>query len=377
MASPDVTPYVDLRILDQDPQDIFDNAKAALAISLPAWVPRETAVETLLLEALALEVSEARYAVNRLPSAIFEILLRLYGLTRSAGTPPTASLVFHMIGTAGYSIPAGTECRLTLPGDADPIIFTTDSQLDISPGSATGTVTATGDRYTSEANGTAEDTVVELLDSIITVDFVDLGAEITDGEDPETDTDYFDRGAARLARLSDTLVLPRHFTAAALEYTYVERAHTVDNWDADTGNDPGTVPGHVTVAVYGDGAEVSGGNKSALEAALTEICHTALTVHVIDPDVTAQDVTATVKGLPGYTSAELEANVEAALQAYLSPATWDWSSTIRRLKLIAVITEAEGVDYVVSMTTPAADVTLTGDADLVECGTLTITGTEA
>jgi hypothetical protein len=100
-----------------------------------------------------------------------------------------------------------------------------------------------------------------------------------------------------------------------------------------------------------------------------------LAVVVIDPTITSVTVTATVHPLTGYDSATVQANVGAALAAYLNPDTWSWSGTVRRNKLIQVIEDAAGVDYLTSLTAPAADVTLTGVAPLTSynAGASTIT----
>jgi hypothetical protein len=167
-------------------------------------------------------------------------------------------------------------------------------------------------------------------------------------------------------------VLPRHFEAYALEKTYVERAKALDNWDG-SGGAPGDDPGHVTVAVYGNNVTVSGGNKTTLEAEMETLSLANLDVHVIDPTITTINVTATVRALPGYTQQEVEDNVVAALEAYLNPMTWNWDTDVWWTKLITVITNATGVDFNETLSTPAGNTALSGHATLVDSGTLTIT----
>jgi uncharacterized phage protein gp47/JayE len=372
MPSPDATPYIDLTIYDKDEQDLYEDAEANLQAAIPTWVPREGNVEVLLLSALAGAAAETVFAINRLPSGILEALLKLFGVTRSSGNAPVADLEFTMVNTIGYTIPSGTEVRLNLSGGLEPVVFATDAELVIAPGNLTGTVSATGDRFTDEANTTVSGTTMELLDSLIYVESVSLDSITTGGAGPEDDETYFTRGTTRFSRLSDTLVLPRHFAAYALEWPGVYRASTLDNWDG-SGGAPGDDPGHVTVAVYGNAATISAPEKTALQTAMQTLSLVNLVVHVIDPTVTVINVTSTVKALPGYTSGEVQANVVAALQAYLDPATWGWGTTVRYNELIATISAAEGVDYVASLTVPASDTALSGHATLVDAGTLTIT----
>jgi hypothetical protein len=486
MGSPDLTPYIDLRFFDKDPQDIFDTAITELQSRLPDWSPREGNVEVLLAEAFALQIAEAIFAINRLPGAIVMALLRMYGVEPDAGAQPTVNLTFTISDNLGHDIPAGTAARMDLEGGFEPIVFTTVEALAVPPGSNTGTVLALGDRYTAEGNGVIAGTRLELIDSIAYVDVVESADLVVGGLDPETDDEWIERGVQRFARLSETLVLPRHFEAAALEDPAVLRAKALDNfapgvlatptgvtatpaatggtlaagaksyrvsainafgqtlasaaatctttgstskvtvawsavvpadgaspvtgykiygrtsgsellmatvgagvltWDDTgsvtpagalpssntTGSTPGNYAGHVTVAVYGDGAVVPTPDKTALEADLEASAAANLDVHIMDPTVQAIDVTVEVRRETGFDNATVIASVTAALQAFLSTAAWDWGSTVYRNELISVISNADGVDFVTTLTSPATDVALSGYATLVTAGTLTVT----
>jgi phage-related baseplate assembly protein len=83
-------------------------------------------------------------------------------------------------------------------------------------------------------------------------------------------------------------------------------------------------------------------------------------VNIIDPTITTVDVTATIKVLDTYNTDDVIAAVEAALQNYLTPATWSWASVLRYNELIALISNVPGVDYVADLSQPSADVTLPG-----------------
>lgn len=378
MVSPDVTPYVDLRVLDRDAQDVFEAALTNLLTYLPEWVPREGQTEVLLLESLALEVEESIFAVNRVPGAVVEVLLRLYGIDRDLGAPPVTTLQFTATNSAGYTIPAGTRVVLQLSGGdgEDVVVFATDVPLVIPAGSTTGTVTATGDRSTSAANGTVVGAPVQLLDSVSAVEAVTLFATVSAGRDEELDEDWFARGVQRFSRLAETLVLPAHFTAAALEHPEVARATTIDNFNAAAGTGaPGDHPGHVTVVVYGESAVVDPAVVTAMQTDFDARAQANLAVHMADPTLTAVDVAATVVAAVGYPSATVQANCAAALADYLSPTTWEWGTTVYVNELIALLDRVEGVERVTSITTPATDEALTGVAPLVTPGTFTITVT--
>lgn len=374
MASPDVSEYVDLAIYDKDPETLLAQVLADVSAKFPGFAPRAGSTERVLLEALSLIVSEEIYAANRLPGTVTQVLLQLFGVERDEGTAPTATATFTLSDNLGHTVPAGTRLRLDLGNNADSVIFTTNVDLVVGAGNVTGTVAVTGDRPTDEANGTAAGTDLALIDAIPFVASVELGAAVADGATPESDADWLDRGVIRLRRLVTTLVHPSHFTSAALEEADVDRATTLDNYDPGQAGDPGDHAGHVTVAVLGaNGAALSGARKLAIEADLEEIALANLDVHVVDPTVTAVNVTATVVRTVTADSATVDAAVVAAVQAYLDPASWPFAAVVRRNELIALIDGVEGVDYVDTLTAPAADVVLAGVAPLADAGVVDIT----
>lgn len=371
MATPDVSDLVDLSLYDRTPADLLDQALADIAAKFPGFTPRVGSTERVLLEAMALLVAETGYGINRLPGAVTEVLLRLYGVERSDGVAATATATFTVADDLGYVIPVDTRLRLDVAGEA--VTFRTDVALNIPFGDVAGTVAITAEDNTDLANGTAAGTALDLLDAVPAVNTVVLATPVANGDGPEGDVDYLERGVARLARLSDALVVPSHFTAFVLEDARVSRATTIDRWDAVNALE---ADGHVTVAVAGaGGSALAAGVVAELDAAMEAKTRADLIVHTIDPTVTAVDVTASVRRLEGYTDAEVEANVEAAIEEWLDPDAWAWDATVRRFELIAVLDRAEGVDYVESVTVPAADVALAGVAPLADAGALAITVT--
>jgi uncharacterized phage protein gp47/JayE len=374
MANPDITQYTNLVIYDKDPQDIVDAALVTLQSRLPDWTPSETNLELALLEAMALEVAETIYSINRLPEVMTEVLLTLYGVTRDPGAAPSVTVEFTMADDAGYVIPLGTEISIPI-SDEENLSFFTNTALTIAEGDTDGTVTATATENTISANGIDIGTEAELVDAIEAVDAVVTTTEITGGIAPETTEDWLTRGIQRLQRLTDTLVIPEHFVQLALEQPYVTRANAIDNYDPTSGNDPGDDAGHITVVVYGNNANVSNPNKATLLTLLENNSSANLGVHLIDPTIQTVNVTATVKKIDSYDSTEVLNDVVDAIEAYLSPTTWSWSGTVRRNELITLISNVTGVDYTVSLTTPSADVSVGADTVLVNAGTVTITVT--
>lgn len=374
MASPDLRQYTDLTIYDKDTQDIYDMAVAVVQASLPEWVPQEGNTEVILIEALAQEVMETIYAINRLPGAVMQTLLQLYGVFRDEGAQPTTTIQINLSDTLGHEVPEGTRFMLNLSEGQEPVVFSTDAGVVVAPGSKVATVTATGDRFTDDANGVAAGQSLELLDAVPYVDYAVTTVAVTGGAPEEADQDWLDRGVQRMSRLVDTLTVPSHFTSAAMEYQFVERATTLDNFDATAGSgSPGSHPGHVSVAVYGDGRMLTSPEKDQIDADMELKALANLSIHIFDPTMNSQNVTATVQAAPGYTSQQAIDGAKRELQNAMNPMVWDWSTTLYRNDVVTFISRAPEVARVMSVTVPASDVTLSGYAPLVNAGTLNIT----
>jgi hypothetical protein len=490
-SSPDLSGYADLALFDKGPQDIYDAAIAELSVRVPEFIPVEGSVEVQLLEAVAQQVAEAVYAINRIPGAVMQILLQLYGIDRFQGQEPTVDVTFNLADALGHVIPAGTRVRLDL-GASLPVVFTTIENGIANPGASTVTVSTLGDRFTSDANSVAVGTALTLVDTQFFVDSAVLATTPVEGVDPETTLDWLNRGSAALGRLSATLALPDAFTDAALENPLIFRAHTLDDWNAgwdpplglaavpsgtggtlvggatyrfavtaitaaggtlpcasvaatipvgpNTGSvtltwtapaaqpgaaaitgykvyrgtaggadstlglvatlgvvltytatgsgAPGAVPpvanttgqalaGYVTVAVYGPAGPVTATDKAALQATLDAQALANLNTRVVDATVNAVNVTVHVLAAAGFSAAQITSDVQAAVAALLTPAAWDWDTTLRRNVLISAIGSLPSVAYVETLDVPAADVTLAGVAPLVSLAapaTVTVDG---
>ncbi len=374
---PDLTAYVDLRIFDRSDQDVVEAALAALQLNLPGWIPSEGNTEVLLMESFALEIAEAIVAVNRLPGAVVQALLLIAGVDKDAGAAPIASATFTLGDSIGHTIPGGTRIYLPMDDGSSVTFLVEPPGLTIASGDDTGTVSIIGDTFTSAANGLTAGRAMVMADPVPFIESVQLATTVADGRDPESDNDWRDRGVARLSRLSDALVLPRHFVAAALERAEVARAVGIDLWNPLGAGDPGDDPGHMTVAVLGDGgAALSTETKNEIEADLEARAVAVLDVHVVDVTIDTVDVSTTVSIFDGFDEAITLQAVEDAITAYIDPLVWTWGGIIRHNEIVALVDRVDGVDYVASVTidgSPTADYTISGPATLPKAGVVTAT----
>lgn len=374
--NPDITSYVDLRLFDLTDQDIVSTAIAATQLNIPGWTPREGNTEVLIFEGTALEISEGIVAINRVPGAVVQAILLLAGVDRDFGAAPIASATFTVADTVGHTIPGGTRLYLTLDDGTTVTFLVEPPGLDIPPGSSTGTVSIIGDVFTASANGIVTGTHLLMADPVPFIESVVLASDVADGRDRESDNQWRDRGVARLSRLSDALVLPRHFEAAALERPEVERALAIDLYDPTVGPNPGDNPGHITVAVLGEnGAALSTEAKDAIEQALEASAVAMLDVHVVNITVTTVPFAFQIHLKAGFTSGSVIASVQDAVAAYVDPLTWKWGGVIRLNEMIALVDRVDGVDYVNTATINgvAGNYTVVGAATLPKAGVVTVT----
>lgn len=374
MPNPDVRAYVDLTLWDRDPQDVYDAAVADMRTWRPDLVLREGHTAATVLQGGAVEVAELGYDLNRLPSAIAAVIFGAFGVDVDSGSQPTVRIAVHVADALGHDIPAGLQVLLDLGEAVEPVVFTTTEGIAIPAGQTSGEADATGDRYTADANGTPALTRVEVVERLAYVDYAETVTVVGDGRDPETAEEWRDRAVLRVSRLTETLGQPHQFTAAAMERPEVGRALTLSNYDPAGAGAPGDDPGHVDVVVFGaDGQVLTAPERDAIDADLSARALANLAVHVTDPTLTPVDVTGQIRTAAGYDPATVAAAVAARLAEYLNPNNHPWNGTVYRNELIAEIDRVEGVDRVVTLTVPAADVVLPGFAGLPEPGVLTIT----
>lgn len=373
---PDLTAYIDLRIFDVSDQEMVDTALADLQLNLPGWIPNEANTEVIILEALALQMAEGIVAINRQTGAVAVAILKLIGIEPDYGEPPNATATITFGDTLGHEVPGGTRIVLVL-GDGTPVTFLVEPPgVVIPPGETSGDVDLIADEYTGAANGTPAGTAMTMVDRLSFVDSVELASPVADGRDAESDDDYRDRGVARLSRLSDALVVPSHFTAAALEDPNVAAALTLDNLNPVAGHVSGDDPGHVTVAVLGEGgALLSAGAKTDIETSMEERAVAMLDVHVIDAAIVTVTVVTTVVRNADADDASVQASVQEAVAAYLDPLAWQFGGTVYLNEMISLIDRVDGVARVVSVTLngSAANLTLAGIAAVPDAGTTTVT----
>ncbi len=374
-----------------DPDDLKLDAFQRLSDLVPGWQPAESNFETIHIAALAEMVAEARDVASDVPAAIF----RYFGRTL-AQLPPidavaaTATSTWTVKDTAGYTIPAGT-----LVGVRDSagnlLVFATTLDRVVPNGRTTVGAVAL-EAQEPGAAGTAlgiAGAPVELIDALDYVTAITLVAPTSGGIDAEDDDTYLNRLTTELQLQAPRPILPRDFAALSQNIPGVGRALALDGYI------PGTPPQTgqqraVTVALVDiAGQPVSQAIRTAVQSYLQARREVNFLVSTMDPTYTLVAVTFTAIAGKGWDPTDVHDRAIAALQAFLSPATWgtvaagearQWINVplVRYLEVATVLNNVAGLDYVTALTLgvqgaamAATDTALAGDAPLPGPGTMT------
>jgi hypothetical protein len=162
----------------------------ALAESrLPQWEPKNGSLETVIMEATAVGMSDLVYAANRVLGALVEGVINLYGITRDEGSPATGTVRLTLTGSPTTTIDEGTLFRIE---DADSMLVATEtvtvtgSTVDVAVAT-----TDTGGYLNAITAGTACDPVVAVPHLANCV----LHTDLNGGADAEDDLAFLSRAA--------------------------------------------------------------------------------------------------------------------------------------------------------------------------------------
>ena len=205
MPSPDFSQYIDLRVNDKQPDEIYDEAVDYARLALPEFSPRAGTVEDALLQASSLIAAVNLSNINRLPDGLMEGILKYVGIDRREATFGEVVLDFELA-EAGLSIAKDTVVVFETT-DGDILVqypFSTNFLVVDEAGSASASITArslVAGVLPNIPPGT-ELTLGESSNDIISVQTSGL---VTQGARAETEVEYFNRGTTFLESMSSTL----------------------------------------------------------------------------------------------------------------------------------------------------------------------------
>lgn len=353
--------------IETDSRTYADDAIQSLKDQWPGWEPSEGDQEVVILETLSPMAADVAQQGARVPPAVFRTFgTKLAGVPYATGSPATTTLTFTFSDNQGHTVPADTEVevggwafRTDAPGTA-PL-----GSLSVSGVPATATV--------SGAGGNDLGPGATMVSSVAYVASVTATAT-SEGADPEDDLAYQDRLAREMQLSAKTLVVARDYELLGLSEPTVTRIMAFPDTDNRT---------VVVVATDPLGDPVSTATKTNLLARFNELRLSNWVVSISDPAYTTVAVTYAVHPYPRFETADLISRINSMLNTWLSPSVWgkpknfgDPGSAfgfaidpiVRRNKLIDLIGDVDGVDYVDTLSLTGSPASLDANGNLVMTG---------
>lgn len=361
-----------------DATTMADDAVEVLEGTWVGWIPGDSDLEVIQIEALAPMAQDVVRQASIMPgAALRQFGYSFFGISKGLGNGATAYATFTFGDTAGHTIPIGFQVNI------DGWAFETTTTTVISAGNASATGVELRAVVAGAAGNSLNAASARPMSSLDTLTTVVITSGPSGGVDPQDDDAYTDEVVRQFQLTGLTLVSPRDFELRSLQEAYVGRVVAFN---------PGTGRNVTVVAVHPDGTALSTGEKALLTTILSDVeyRHVNVVVTVTDPTYTAVAVSVTVKAYPGSDFPTVKAAVEQKLASIFDPRSWGqpfstegqrdniWYNdvTIRRNKIIDLVSDVEGVDYVTALTingNSTTDVTMTGTVALPTPGTMIAT----
>jgi hypothetical protein len=208
----DFSDYIDLKIFDIAPGDIYLAALDVANLTLPEFNLRVGTPEDAIFQAMSYISALNIAAINRIPDRLMAAILLMMGVARQEGIPAEVELSITADSYEGATVPAGTlfSYQTTFEDEVQDFVFQTVDTLSIAADLAevgpypSGTVYA---QCTSPGLVPVIDsgTELQLLSSGVPILSAEATTNFTNGVNADTDSDYLSRATTYLASLSRTL----------------------------------------------------------------------------------------------------------------------------------------------------------------------------
>lgn len=355
-------PYIEPPVV-VDPVALAEEAFAYIEGVIPGWLPSPGNLDTLIIEAIAAPAAEQAEVASGMLTSAFRYFGPLLGVPPLNATPASATVLFTVTDTAGYTIPAGSTIGLR-DANGDLQGFTLPVDLVIPATQSTGSITVNAEVAGTQANGLSG--VAELVNVPGSVVSAVFPVATQGGGDAEDDETYLDRLTETLTTISPRPLLTVDWAILARETTTIYRASAVDNlkpgppYDA-TAEATGQ-PLVTTIAVTDvNGVDPGPTARAACLANLQALRGQNYVPYVVAAQYSAIDVSAVVRPWTTYDAADVAQRVKDALTNALNPAVWgidqtndpaSWAAdnVIRQSELYEVVTGVDGVRYCSALT---------------------------
>jgi len=377
--------------LIEPPLSVTPESLVALAVermqdTYPGWQPNPASPEYRMFLAHAAIDAETLILAFEVP----ELIIRFVGAVVYQTRPFPAlyaetTSTWTAIDSLDLTIEAGTIVLVT-PEGGQPIAFEVTEAAVIEAGhTSVSGVKLRAVEPGPEGNVTGPAVPGEMLSRISTVALTAPGSGGAEGES----TPAYTRRIVELAKLiKPEPIIPVDFANfVRLLIPGVTRAVAIDEYNAETGEHE--KERCVTVAVTAEGgAPASSEKKTEALNLLIGAREASFKNFIINPTYNEIEVAFVGVKETGFEAADVQARAIAAIENFLSPATWgvpatgdttSWvlKSTLRYQDMVTVLNNVEGFDYYTELKINGgtADIALTGVAPLTKPKEGHITGT--
>lgn len=390
-----------------------------MAWAIDGWRRKSGNPDTVMIEGSSQISGELMEQASLMPpEALIYIGTTIYNIPFLSGTPAEGEAVFTFAADVpSYVVPSGAE--ISIPAAAGPnLIFqTTEDVASISGGGTVDVPIIASDVGVDYNNAFG---IAELIEPFDGLD-IDVPVPTSTGTSDETAQEYLNRLSDTLTIYSPAAILPQNHATLALQVPGVGRATAIDllmpgtTSNPDAIRDPNEVaylagktppegvptadktsePRCTTVAITADdGSAPSPELMQEVWDLLDASREVNFLNYVIPPTYTEIDVRGQVRAYPGSgTDEEAAAAAEASIAAWLDPnefgqipgsttnQTWANDNKIRHDEAVDYANRGAGVWWTMGVqmkkhadaTWLDGDITLTGNAPLVQPGTITFT----
>lgn len=378
----DFSPYVNLRIYDKDPMELYLSAVELMQMNVPQLSVRPGTIEDGMIQAFSFLTTIAINHMNAMPDRLAEALATFMGVERIsssfASVPVRVTALDYAGGTLDaettlehrytdgvgkevkeyYELPSSTTIEPVEPvlgaNPPTPLPYIDVIATAIGPGLRRAVV--------------AGDELLILNAQSVSDSGVALDGFIQGGEE-EDDSSFLARFGTFLQSMTSTSATSKQVEAYVLaNFSFVGRAKAYDLTNGLSNRNFGAadVPGFVTLYVYGNGRALSEFERMSIYNDVRERMLAGLTLVVEDMKVLSVTAEITVRVSEFADIVSVSEAVKTKLATTLNPSAYPLNDpAIRKTALLAQVTSVPLVLYVEAMTMTCAETTSNAAGDLL------------
>ena len=360
--SVDFSPFLNLRIYDKDPGELYLTAIDLMRLNVPQLAVRPGTIEDAMIQSFAFLSTIAINHINALPNRLVEGIANLMGVRRVEPSYASVQATITALDYTGGELEAGTIFQHSYNIGGQQLVeyyelqgsLTIDSvvpDLDANPPTPlpTGSVVITAIDL-GQKKSISSGTVLIILNSQSVADSAVPGDNFTQGTLGEDDAQFLSRYATQLQSMSNVLNTAKQIEAYVLStYTFVTRAKAYDltNSENDRTQAAADAPGYISLFVYGDGKPLSVFERQTIYSDLLSKSMAGLQIVIQDMNILTMTVTATTQIAEGSDFVSTVASIKSSLSEFFSPVGFPLvDEAIRKTNIFEKIISVPNVVYV-------------------------------